>query len=227
MNFKTSVVCAITTISLCGNLNAQSLKDKSIFTLGWSVYTDYILSPVQEFTTENIDGVEYNFYHQDQGTGIVSISLNYRYNLLEAGDEFAIGLNAQPLLGISIFAQSEGVGHFNLPLFASLDFGAGSTYNSTANLGGFIGAGFEYYNAPVFGSGIVGPEGDDFETDNSWTQPMVSGGIRYWGKKGNHCREISIKYGWGKDIGSKYEDESFEFKRSNTFRLAFVTFLNY
>lgn len=226
MNFKTSVVCAITTISLCGNLNAQSFKDKSILTLGWSVYTDFIRTPVQEFTTEDINGVEYNFYHQDQGYGIISISMNYRYNLIEAGDEFAIGLNAQPLVGLSVFSNSEGLGHLNLPLFASLDFGAGSTYNSTANIGGFIGAGFEYYNAPFLGSGIEGPESDNFDTDNSWTQPMVSGGIRYWGKKGNHCREISVKYGWGKELDSEFS-EDYDFKRSNTFRLAFVTFLNY
>jgi hypothetical protein len=65
-----------------------------------------------------------------------------RFNAYEPTDDIAIGISASPSLGASY--GDAGFGSINIPAYASLNFGAGSTYSTASNFGGYVGFGYEF-----------------------------------------------------------------------------------
>lgn len=218
------------------NVSAQSFADRSFHTIGYSIYLDFARAPLaNEFTSvynSNTDENEIVKVPREVNTiSIFTFMYRFRYNLAEVSDEFAIGASASPAIGLDVnTGGGDGFARFNIPFMVSAEFGAGSTYNSGANVGGFVGVGMEYNVFPLFGANSEAVEGEEgsYEYDKSWVQPVLGAGIRYW-SRANRLREIAFKYGFsgseelvdvdGDVINSNY--------KPFTFRITFNYILNY
>jgi hypothetical protein len=223
--------------SISNFISAQSSDNKIFHSTGASAFTDYMAGPVTANTILNPLGSIYpteTFYTQFTGLSYFTFIYNIRYNLSEPSPNSAFTASGSPALGLYIAtstgpqsngANLAGLGSFNLPLLLGYEFGAGATYNSTANMGGFIRFGIEWTKAPMFTTGDLAA-GTEIKT--SWVEPAIQAGVRYWNRK-NKLREINIKYGFGSSAPDKlatyYGTESFA--SAKTIRLSWLLFLNY
>lgn len=222
---KTIVFFVCTLLTSTSVFSQNDLKDKLFHTIGFAVYSDYFASPLSK-TTYPASSNNLTHYNQSTALSLGSFIYCIRYNIKEPSDNFAISLSASPALGPAI-SDNDGIGSFNIPFLAGAEFGAGATYNSTANIGGFFRVGLEYTKFP-----IINASSADYSSDliTSWIEPVISTGIRYWNKK-NKLRELNIKYGFGKanDLSfvSPNDPQSLYTKRAMTLRLSWLIFLNY
>ena len=231
----------ILSIAVSNFVSAQGSNDKIFHSTGAAAFTDYAQSPVSTFkytSGYDINGnpIQSTTYAQFEGLSYFTFIYNFRYNISEMSDNSAVTASLIPAVGVYIAttgfssnggSDATGFGSFNLPLLLGYEFGAGSTYNSTANMGGFIRFGVEWTKAPLFyDSGDFGSEDVDIKT--SWVEPAVQVGVRYWNKK-NKLREIAIKYGFGESAPAK--DATYlgteTFGSAKTIRLSWMLFLNY
>ena len=218
----------------------DALSPRSFHSLGYSVYTDFVSTPrtiysywdpnaVIGYTTAGnpITGKTISKVNQDYGFSYFTFFYRYRYNLKEYNDNRSLGISVTPALGLSL-SWEEGVGYFNLPIQLELAFGAGSTYNSTSEKGGYIGAGLEINKFPLFypgGSWENGPQ-------TLWMQPVLSTGLRYWNRK-NKVKEINLKFGFSvsNDPVPALADNGSNFGKMQlppiTARISWISFLNY
>ncbi len=218
-------------------VKAQGFADKSFHTLGYSPFLEFGKTPVvfyNGFSNFDEDAITRKFGTQGSSFTILSLNYTFRYNLVEVSDNFAIGALVNPGLGLSLLTFDTGVvdasyiGSFSLPIMASLDFGAGATYDSGANMGGFFAAGIEYNVNPLFDGDEVIDEADaTVSLDKSWVQPVLAAGVRFWSRN-NRLREVSLKYGF-KNGGEYLDQETGETETAKiyTFRLSFNWMLNY
>lgn len=212
-------------------------NDNLFHSFKYGVFTEYNLSPTEITSTSVDDGTYYGSEPSTtyESTQIVSGSIAnflyaFRYNLLEPSENFSLGINASPSLGVS-FAEG-GFGSFNIPAYLTLNFGAGSTYNTGSNMGGYFGIGYEFtkinlvstYNTPEYSesSGITHTYKDPI---TSWSEPMVIVGLRWWSKN-DKLKEISFKYGFGSN-GDLPLSESKNAASPATFQLTWGWFINY
>jgi len=216
------------TLSSCFLLLVNGLfaqNEKIFHSTGFSVYTDFMQAPATKYTVS--DGItEKTYADQYSGVSIFTFIYNFRYNLVELSDNAAVTANVTPALGVFFTTNDDesGFGSLNIPLMAGYEFGAGSTYNSTANMGGFFRFGVEWTKAPLF---ITTENESDIEFESSWVEPVVMGGVRYWNKK-NKLREIHIKYGFGTGAPSgvtTYNGD--QLGKAWSLRLSWMLFLNY
>jgi len=172
-------------------------NNKIIHSWGWSAYTDITSTP-RHVTTQwdpnayagydsfgnPIYGKQVTTVTQDFGYSLLTVYYKFRYNIKEPNDDRSLGISATPALGF-ILTYEEGVGLFNLPFQLEYAFGAGSTYSSSADKGGYIGGGFEISRLPLIYDG----------EKTTWVQPVLSTGLRYWNRK-NRMREVNLKFGF-------------------------------
>jgi len=191
-----NALCAVLCVLFfTGHSGAQETKDRTFSSLGFSPYTDVMVSPSKTYTVDAGTTNEATYSGQYIGVSLFTFIYNYRYNLSEPSDNSAFTASAIPALGVFFGdngGKNDGFGSFNLPLMLGYEFGAGSTYNSISNAGGFIRLGLEWTLAPMIG--IDNNDGADIP--NSWVEPVAQAGVRYWNKK-NKLREIHVKYGMG------------------------------
>jgi hypothetical protein len=203
-------------------------NERIFHSTGFSIYTDYMQAPVTTYTKNPGTIDEVSYAGQNSGLSIFTFIYNFRYNIMEISDNAALTGSIIPALGLYLsdgYAGNTGIGSLNIPLMAGYEFGAGSTYNSTANMGGFIRFGVEWTKAPLFVSSEGGT--DDVEFESSWVEPVVQGGVRYWNKR-NKLREIHIKYGFGSGAPDGVNDENGNSLGSAmSIRLSWMLFLNY
>ena len=201
------------------------------------VYTEYAFAPayvsqINTFTNINpVTGIEEQtteyLFNNKFTFSILNIAYSLRYNITDISDNIGIGLNVSPSLGFTI--SEEGFGSANLPAYLSFNFGAGSTYSTSANFGGFAGVGYEFTKIHLFSfdDGFAEPEYTDIEKPVlSWAQPMVICGIRWWNKR-NRLKELSIKYGFGSNshLPSAIDDSGAP--TPATFQINWGWFINY
>ncbi len=224
---KTSLFAIILFISLSlSDISAQSFKDRSFHTIGTTYFTDYYASPLVAYERSFFSGDETQ-YETPWGFSIMTFAYKYRFNIVELSDNIAFSTSINPALAVT--ASSVGMGSINVPLQLNMEFGAGSTYNTTANMGGYLGAGLEWnkvglVNYDLFDAGDI-PHDAEFQT--MWMQPVISAGIRYWSAS-NVLKEIELKYGWAAQqeytVGGGSEVST---HRARTIRIIFNGFLNY
>ena len=219
--------------------DSTAAKQKKIHSIGYSVYLDFIVAPRKVATYWDPDaftgydslnnplhGATVTGTAQNFGYSLVTFFYRFRYNIKEPNYNNSLGLTATPALGIGFcVGSSPGIGYFNLPIQIEMGFGLGSTYLSTAEKGGYIGAGFEINKFPLFYEGK--PLSPYIHASSFWVQPVFSAGLIYLNKK-YKVKEVNLKLGYA--LSSDPLPAS---NRSNfnvppiTARLSWVTILNY
>ncbi|MCF8370150.1 MAG: hypothetical protein K9H64_00920 [Bacteroidales bacterium] len=229
---KNLLFLLIISISLCSY--SQDSRFYQSFKFG--AFTEYTVSPAyisgysQNISYDPITGdkIYTNKYEFENMVdhAIVNYSYNARINIFDLSDNMSIGINANPSIGITI--SEAGIGSINIPGFISFNMGAGSTYNSLGNLGGFVGVGYEFTKIHLLSSDEL------FEPDNIpgaekpitvWTQPMIIGGLRWWTKK-NKLMEVSLKYGFGSNDFSLVIDDT-DARKPMSIQVNWGYFINY
>lgn len=229
---KKKILVLLFLVSIVSHAFSQSSPNNKMFhAIGFSFLTDFSIGPLswelgnfQPNSNGSKAGVfnpatgQYGTYdtsfYQGFGYSPFTFLYRFRYNVYEPSDNFAVSLGITPSLGLSI--GGGGVGHINVPVMATAEFGAGSTYSSTAGVGGLFGIGFEYTKLPLLNI-------NKNATIDSWYEFVVATGIRYWGIS-NKLREVNIKLGYG-SAGPPSSIAIYE--RAISARLAWIYFLNY
>ncbi len=238
--FTLALLALITFVSVN---DVKSASDRIFHAFGTAIYTDFAASPVVKYNyvteiynsnTGFYEPTTVSAYAQNNGFSVLTLIYEFRYNLHEISDNFAISLNATPALGVLALTSGEGFGTLNFPLMVGLEFGAGSTYNSSANAGGFFHAGIEFNKMPLAGGPDVSMLTGSASYPTSWVNPVVATGIRYWNKN-NKLREINLKYGFGNSgetppVGysaSTYGSSGDAIYPAMTLRLSWLFWINY
>ena len=217
---------------------APASKQRVYHSLGYSMFTNLTATPVkiyswwnptQQFAGYTMGGnpIYIGAWNtdvaQDFGITFLDVFYRFRYDIFEPNDNLSVGLSATPAIGVT-YTEWEGGGSLNLPIQIELGFGAGSTYNSSAEHGGYIGCGVEINKMPLFYTG------DPFYGEypiNFWAQPVISGGYRYWSKE-NKVKEINLKVGFS--LNSQTLPVGSGIERTYppiAIRLSWISFLNY
>ena len=220
----------------CSLVLAQGAKDRMFHTLGFAAFTDYQIGPntalaypcsSYSYTTNTYNTTSCIETNQASSLAFMTIIYRMRYNLVEPTNEFAVAGSVSPAFGISVVTSNsqEGFGSFSLPLAVSAEFGAGSTYNSTSNIGGFVAVGPELMLLPMFGA-------NDHSTNEpalkkTYIQTSIEVGIRYWNKN-NRLREFAFKYGMGQNDSDLLPTDDYNTVRDpRSYRLSWSFILNY
>lgn len=177
---------------------SQGFKDKYFWGLGFSVYTDFIITPSDyEITKGN------NSYNTYIDTSIVSASASIslftftfvnRITLKEISDNSSIGLDFPVSLGLHFGGEHSIAAQ--LPLMLSYNFGNVSTYAADKNKGIGIGLGVELTKFLL--NGDLGDDGSQEyirQTPSFFAVPAASIAYRYWNKR-NKARELNLKIGY-------------------------------
>jgi hypothetical protein len=234
-------------------INAQGEKknekhptEKMFHSIGTSVYLDIFNGPIREKKITATDPfgntTSYYDYVRVSGLSYFTFIYHFRYNIQEFSDNFSFGASAIPSAGIfaggSIPANSISVipanfsGCFNLPLMAGFHLGASATNTSSSELGLFLGAGYEFNNAPMFYAKTI----NNRDIQTKWINPCVSLGLKYESNSAfGSLQEINLKIGLGLSGTDLKEPSNFSsnpgggfvFKRPSTIRISYLTYLNY
>ncbi len=204
MKIRFAVVCGLLLSISTSSLKAQDL-DRIIQGWGW-LSLDRAVGPVTEYTYTPATGQVNTEAMQLHGYGVLAGMYAFRYNFSEPDSEKAFSLSVQPALSVGFYSNA-GRFYFNLPVMAGWDFGAGSTYNSNANVGGFLRLGFEYNVLPLLkdmsdveiSREYATYENGQYEirrvrAKTSFLNPCIGGGFRYWSRN-NVMKEIGLKVG--------------------------------
>ena len=185
-------------IIICNSMIGQN--EKIFQNIKTGVYTEFFSGPLAKSNTTYFDEtkavISFEEYRRVTGVSIFSIGYNIRYNLFEPSDNFGVGISASPTLGLTV--TDDGFGSFNIPVFATINLGAGSTYSSTTNMGFFIGAGYEFTKLGLVGGAdkYESPNVTNYDLISSWGSLIAVTGVRWW-TKSNRLSELTLKYGFG------------------------------
>jgi len=239
MKKYSTILAAIILLNGVEGFSQEETPNSKIFhAFGYTMFLDFGSSPVkvESYWDPNayggynawgmpVYGANVTNVYEDFGISFLTCFYRLRYNVYEFGDNSAIGLSVTPALGAA-YTNWAGAGWFNLPIQAEFEFGAGSTYNSSANRGGYIGGGIEINKLPLFYTDPSEGYSGKFPI-SLWAQPVVSAGVRYWNKS-NKMQEINLKLGFamGGDRVPPGTTEDVAFP-SMTVRLSWIAFINY
>lgn len=209
------------TVAFTCNINGQ----KIIQSIRYSAFADYFSTPsvVQEFQYSSLK------YDHIIGTSYFTLMYDVKYNLLESDDKMALSFGITPTFGAyySPVETNFGAGGYSIPGYLSINFGAGSTYESVSDFGIGFGAGFQTMRVALFGDTKYASWTLDKTYQLSWSQPILLLNIRWWGG-GDKLNELTFRAGIpikGKDDIGPIDME--EAKRGKVFQLSFGKFLNY
>ncbi|MBO6515801.1 MAG: hypothetical protein JJ975_04545 [Bacteroidia bacterium] len=177
-----------------------------------TAYFDFIWSPLRmEYApTGNIvivDGQEVQEFreipYQSFAYNVFSFGLEPRYNVRTLDENTAIAVSSPISIGLGqvgpppsevAVGSVEGFGSIQIPLYAKLYVGSGSTYESEKDYGVSLGVGLEYNKLGLIRldntSDPATPENKGFVV------PVASLGFHFW--RGMNPVEINIKYGQGR-----------------------------
>ncbi len=238
---KIIAALTFTILSIC----SFGQDSKFIHSLKYGMFSEYQFAPTSyqvtgEFTSYNSttgqnESTPIYELKRPVSVSIVNVVYTARFNALEPSDNFGIGINASPSLGLSY--GTAGFGSINIPAYISLNFGAGSTYSTASNIGGYVGFGYEFTKIGLLGGGedselsIVSTGTVKVEDPKtSWAEPMAIAGIRWWTKK-DRLMELSIKYGFGSspdlDLPAGTTLQGGNGGKPGTFQIAWGMFLGY
>lgn len=218
-------------------ISVFSQDSKIYHSFKYGMFTEYYISPTgvesvyvtseyNSSTGNYEDVVEYE-YGQRTAYSIINFVYTFRFNLLEPSENFGLGINASPSLGLSY--SDNGLGSFNIPAYLSLNFGAGSTYSTGSNMGGYVGIGFEYSKMDIISLGDDDESLNGFDIEEpktSWAEPMIIAGVRWWSSS-NRLMEVSFKYGFGSNGDLPATVPESAIGTPKTFQLTYGWFINY
>lgn len=226
MQSKITKSLLITALSLFVFLfsNKDSLGQKFIIGYGLSVYTDMAIFSPESNSDLNIES--------DLGISILSVSAEMKYNLYEFNSDLAFSVASSPSIGIMINNNlgdndNSGFGNLRIPVYAQLDYGNLSTFESMKNFGIGIGIGYQFDRYNLFGDA----EGISVGT------VATRLGIRYFNRN-NKSREVALKVGLPKTITDTYNTVVFENgdavereieidTKITSFQLSWILYFNY
>ena len=229
---------SLLTLAISGLTFGQDSKVYHSFRYG--AYSEWMFAPTSVTETTVVDAansgtgkVETHYQTTSYVSGsLVNLLYAFRYNVLEPSENFGLGLNVSPSLGLAL--SDGGFGTINIPAYLSLNFGAGSTYSTASDIGGYIGIGYEFTKINLYSTY---KEEENFQqtgttvtrTDpiTSWSEPMAIAGIRWWSKS-DRLMEFSIKYGFGSngDLPASLTQDQIQ-GTPKTFQITYGWFINY
>ena len=162
-------------------------------------------------------------YGRPVSYSFLSLIYTLRLNIYEFSVNNTIGINASPSFGLSV--SDYGYLSFNLPIYLTYNFGAGSIYGSEKNKGVYFGLGYEFTRINIITTDkyTIGfaSSFEDVVPQNSWHQPILITGYRWLSKK-DKLWEVSFKYGWSSDPKNIPEDVKNEIGgKPQTFQASF------
>jgi hypothetical protein len=177
--------------------------------------------------------------YQSATINLFSIGLEPRYNFHVLNDDAAFAVSIPTAIGIGATSSVDetvlgttGFGSIQVPLMLKFYLGNGSTYKSEKDYGISIGGGVEYDKL-----GLLNVAGEsEIVKNKGFVLPVASFGIHFW--RNNSPVEINLKYGQGSieeydsdKYGASLRDQFGNLvsrnARSSSFRISFVTLLNY
>ena len=190
----------------------EDFNDNFFLSMHSSFYFDYIWTPLQvEYAPtgnvkpdpnnpNNTIPVYAEIPFQSFTNNLVSFGLEPRYTIRKLDDNSALAISSPISIGIgqvtappySDFSVGsiEGFGSIQIPLYAKLYIGSGSTYESEKDFGISMGVGLEFNKV-----GLV--RFDQTQTDyrgkTAFVIPVASLGFHFW--RGFSPVEVNIKYG--------------------------------
>jgi hypothetical protein len=197
-------------------LSNSAHAQKFFIGYGLSIYTDYaFVSPVEAVEDESSNTF---------GASFLSVSAEMKYNVHEFNSETALSIAASPRLGTMTFNNFDGFGNLSIPVYAQIDFGNLSTFDSKKDIGFGLGVGYQFDTYNLF-------SGEGFSVSSL----ALRGGFRYFNRN-NKAREIALKYAlpstteietsFFNPITNESELIPVEFKVS-TIQLTWILYFNY
>jgi len=223
-------------IIICASfiVSAQSFKDQFFSSIGFSPFLDFGASPAQvegPFPDASNNGNPVTLVYQADWSFAPAFIYEARYNLTEPSENMAISVKATPTLS-GAFSDLGGIA-FYFPVGIGLETGNGSTYQTSANTGFSITAGYSLNFPYLLPLSQVKDEADlyNVKVKSSFGCPYIALGIRYWNKK-NKLREINIRYGFGPSgdsfpAGNISSNSVRDVKGSYILRVSWMKYINY
>ena len=157
----------------------KSFRDKFYQRSGFSLFTDFDISPVRDLSFTKNYSVNGNTVNQDYSGKYAGFSYSFftyvymlRYNLYEPVEDFSISLNAPMAFGLSMFINTQSYGSsqslpppfqdtysptdgmgflkLSIPMYLQFNYGNIATRSSVLEHGITAGIGFEYQINPIF-----------------------------------------------------------------------------
>ena len=238
-----SLLLAISFQSFASEKKVDDEKKICIREWGWAFMTDYCQAPVFTYTYTASYGQKDTATYQGMGIGIASFHWGFRFNLRKFSDDNALSLSLNPGFALGPWLDrgikdGVGVGMINMPLLISYDMGAGATYGSIKDRGGFIAGGVEFYKTPIIfvtNHFLLNNHDPNLKKRSLWMEPVLNVGYRYWHKsvftQKEKLRVVGLKFGMGgkrpfREIDSYGTSTEIE-RNSWSIRLYFSTFLGF
>jgi|ERR1041385_5456879 hypothetical protein len=222
-------------IALCATVavSAQSFKDHFFSSIGFSPFLDFGASPAQvegPYADANNNGNPVYILYQAKWSFAPCFAYEARYNLTEPSENMAVSVKFTPTLS---GMANEGILGLYFPIGLGLELGNGATYQTSANTGFSVTAGYSINMTPLIKAGDVNTDADTYGATlkSNWSCPYIAVGIRYWNKK-NKLREISIRYGFGpsgdtKPTGATTSHSINDLSSSYNLRVTWMKYINY
>jgi hypothetical protein len=212
MKKLTIVLFALTICATNVYAQDEDYNDNFFLSMHSSFYFDYIWTPlkVEYAPTGNVGPdptdpsktvplfAEIPF--QSFANNLVSFGLEPRYNIRKLDENSAIAISSPISLGIgqvtappySDFSVGgiEGFGTLQIPLYAKLYVGSGSTYECEKDFGISMGVGLEFNKVGLI---RLDQTQSDYQGSTAFVIPVASIGFHFW--RGYSPVEVNIKYG--------------------------------
>jgi hypothetical protein len=157
---------------------------------------DWVVSPPVAIIPANSNGQSQEKINV-LAFSLFAITYKYRRNIFEFSDNSSFGVSIAPSFGMTL-SVSDNYGidlfAFQLPVLAEWNLRAGSTYNTTKNVGFVLGIGASYTHFPLLRTDN-GISQNPPPAINSF-QPEAEIGYKYW-HQDNTLREINLSAGFG------------------------------
>ncbi|MFT7591204.1 MAG: hypothetical protein ACI9UJ_001126 [bacterium] len=207
-------VLSLVLISTLSFGQEDEFNDNFFMSMHSSFYFDYIWTPLKveyaptgnvspDPTPDDPNNVKIDYADipfQSFTNNLISIGLEPRYNIRTLDENSAIAISSPISIGFgqvtappySDFSVGsiEGFGSIQIPLFAKLYIGSGSTYESEKDFGISFGAGLEFNKVGLI---RLDQSQSAYRGNTAFVIPVASLGFHFW--RGYSPVEVNIKYG--------------------------------
>lgn len=193
------VVC-LSLISSAAFAGRGGIGEKIFFQIGGTVGADVMHMEGTFANEKGARGIK-EITFVSNNVNLATLQFNARINFLELSNNSALSLSFRPSgsFGRAINDIGGTSTMIRLPLTLDLNSGAAATVSTRAKTGFTLGVGAEFVKYPLAGEGVAlcrdensARDGDYISLNASWIQPVVTLGIRFFGKH-YYCREINFK----------------------------------
>ena len=206
------IIFALLTGTITSFAQNDDYDENFFLSMHSSFYFDYIWTPltVENAPTGNVKPdpndpnntvpIYAEIPFQSFANNLVSFGLEPRYNIRTLDENSAIAISAPISLGIGQVTEPpysdysvgaiNGFGSIQIPIFAKLYIGSGSTYDCEKDFGISMGVGLEYNKVGLI---RFDQSSSDYQGKTGFVLPVASLGFHFW--RGYSPVEVNIKYG--------------------------------